>query len=99
MISYKVYLTDRKNNITKCELKSKEEVENCVTDANKKGYYSFSIIMNIDGTDKTIKRGIFSNKDDKIEIPELKDKSRVQEWNTETQKNGNGANSQDIGER
>ena len=79
MISYKVYLTDKKNKDENHEFKSKEKVIECVNDANIKDYYGFKIIMNMEGTDIFIKRGIFSNTNETIEIPELDDEWQIKD--------------------
>ena len=79
MISYRVYLTDMKNEETMYKFENKEEVRECVNDANKAGFFGFKIIMNMQGTDIVIKRARFNNKEERLEIPELDDEWRILE--------------------
>ena len=61
MISYRVYLTDMKNEETMYKVENKDEVRKCVNDANKAGFFEFKIIMNLDGNDIFIKKARFKD--------------------------------------
>ena len=72
MSDFRVYLTDMQNKETMHRCENKEEVRECVNDANKAGFFGYKIIMTLGGTDILIKRGRFNNKE-RLEIPELDD--------------------------
>lgn len=81
MSDFRVYLTDMQNKETMHRCENKEEVRECVNDANKAGFFGYKIIMTLEGTDILIKRGRFNNKnkDERLEIPELDDEWRILE--------------------
>ena len=79
MSDFRVYLTDMQNKETMHRCENKEEVRECVNDANKEGLFGYKIIMTLGGTDIIIKRGRFNNKDERLEIPELDDEWRILE--------------------
>lgn len=82
MSDFRVYLTDMQNKETMHRCENKEEVRECVNDANKAGFFGYKIIMTLGGTDIIIKRGRFNDKQERLErleIPELDDEWRILE--------------------